>query len=96
MEAVIFTTSDGIDLAGTLFSDGNRVVIMAHQDTFGADQKTWYSFARLLAEHGYTALAFDFHGVGQSGCKLSYSNLAVDMAAIVRVEQDHSTLPIRR
>jgi WD40 repeat protein len=87
-ETVTFTTADGVTLAGTLFGDGNTAVILAHQGTPGADQQSWHPFARLLAEHGYTALTFDFRGVGQSGGKLVYGNLAIDVNAAVQFLQD--------
>ena len=80
-KTVTFSTSDGINLAGTLFGDGDIAVILAHQGTPGADQVSWQSFANLLSEHGYTALAFDFRGVGQSEGRLQYSHLAMDVSA---------------
>ena len=67
VEPVTFITEDGVTLAGTLFGKGKIAVILAHQGTPGADQTSWQPFARLLAERGYTALAFDFRGFGQSG-----------------------------
>jgi len=80
-ETVTFTTSDGINLAGTLFGEGDTAVILAHQGTPGADQRSWQSFASLLSEHGYAALTFDFRGVGQSEGELQYGNLAIDVSA---------------
>lgn len=80
-ETVTFTTSDGINLAGTLFGDGDIAVILAHQGTPGADQRSWQSFASLLSEHGYTTLTFDFRGVGRSEGRLQYSHLAMDVSA---------------
>ena len=86
-EVVSFTTSDDITLAGTLFGEGDTVVILAHQGTYGADQTTWHPFARLLAERGYVALTFDFRGVGQSKGKLLYGNLAMDVTAAIQFLQ---------
>ena len=86
--SITFTTTDGINLAGTLFSKGDIAVILAHQGTSGADQTTWYPFARLLAERGYAALTFDFRGVGKSGGKLSYGELDNDVNAAVQFLQD--------
>lgn len=83
VEQVSFATTDGISLAGELFGEGDTAVILAHQGTYGANQTTWYPFARLLAEHGMAALAFDFRGVGKSGGPLLYSNLGLDVAAAV-------------
>ena len=87
-ETVTFTTTDGINLAGTYFGMGDTAVILAHQGTPGADQTTWLPFASLLAEHGYTVLAFDFRGVGQSEGQLGYGNLAMDVNAAVQFLQD--------
>ena len=88
IETVTFTTTDGITLAGTLFGNGSTAIILTHQGTPGADQTTWSPFAYLLAERGYTALTFDFRGVGQSEGKLIYGNLAMDVAAAVHFLQD--------
>ena len=89
IETVSFATTDGVTLAGTLFGKGgDTAVILAHQGTPGADQSTWQPFANLLAEHGYTALTFDFRGVGKSGGKLLYGNLAMDVSAAAQFLQD--------
>jgi alpha/beta superfamily hydrolase len=87
VEPVTFATADGINLAGTLFGEGEVAVILAHQGTYGADQTTWQPFARVLAERGYTALTFDFRGVGQSEGKLLYGDLAKDVNAAVQFLQ---------
>jgi len=85
---IIFTTTDGITLAGTLFGEGTTAVILAHQGSFDADQTTWYPFASLLAEHGFTALTFDFRGIGKSGGKLGYRNLVLDVDAAAQFLED--------
>jgi len=81
VETVTFATEDNVTLSGTLFGNGRIAVILAHQGTPGADQTTWQPFARLLAEHGYTALTFDFRGVGQSQGVLRYGDLGMDVRA---------------
>jgi len=81
VETVHFTTGDHVTLAGTLFGKGEMAVILAHQGTPGTKQQSWQPFARLLAERGYTALTFDFRGVGQSEGRLGYGNLALDVSA---------------
>ena len=63
-EEVVFTTDDGVQIAGTLFGQGTTVVVLAHMITSG--QTSWHPFAQTLAEQGYSALAFDFRGYGQS------------------------------
>lgn len=87
-EVVTITTSDGIQLSGTLFGSGEPAVILAHQGTPGADQTSWQPFARLLAESGYTALTFDFRGVGKSSGKLRYGNLGIDVNAATQFLQE--------
>ena len=81
VETVTFTTEDNVTLSGTLFGKGKIAVILAHQGTPGTDQTTWQTFARLLAEQGYTALTFDFRGVGQSEGTLGYRDLWKDVKA---------------
>ena len=60
-----FSAEDGLELKGRLFGDGATGVVLAHM--FPADQSSWWDFAGTLAERGYTALAFDFRGYGESG-----------------------------
>jgi pimeloyl-ACP methyl ester carboxylesterase len=80
-ELVTFTTDDGVTLSGTLIGSGAVAVLLAHQGTPGANQTTWQPFARLLAERGLTALAFDFRGVGESAGELHYRDLWKDVKA---------------
>jgi len=80
-ETVTFTTEDDVRLSGTLRGNGQIAVILAHQGTPRADQTTWASFARLLAEHGFAALAFDFRGVGRSGGTFLSADLWKDVQA---------------
>jgi WD40 repeat protein len=87
-ETVTFTTEDNVALSGTLFGNGKIAVILAHQGTPGTNQTAWHPFARLLSEHGYAALAFDFRGVGQSAGKLLYGNLAMDVSAAAQFLQN--------
>jgi len=60
-EKVEFTTADGITLPGTLFpGNGDLAVVLAHQGAGQITQKSWHVFATLAAQHGVTALPFDF------------------------------------
>ena len=63
-EHVSFTTSDGVLLRGHLYGRGSTGVILAHM--YPADQSDWTDFAKVLAEHGYQALTFDFRGFTES------------------------------
>jgi pimeloyl-ACP methyl ester carboxylesterase len=70
-QAVTFTTSDGVELAGRLFGpeDATAGVVLAHM--LPADQSSWFEFADRLGGLGYRALTFDFRGYcpgGVAGC----------------------------
>jgi dienelactone hydrolase len=66
---VSFESSDGVELDGRLFGEGSTGVVLAHMR--GADQSSWYAFARRLADQGYLVLTFDSRGTcpgGEGGC----------------------------
>lgn len=63
-ESVRFETDDGMALEGLLFGDGEDGVVLAHMRPASMD--SWFPFARVLAEEGYAALAFNFRGYGSS------------------------------
>ena len=88
METVTFTTEDGVQLAGSLFGEGESAVILAHQGTPGTDQTSWYTFGELLGERGFAALTFDFRGIGQSEGAINYSALDQDVAAALQFLRD--------
>jgi WD40 repeat protein len=82
------TTEDGLQLAATLFGEGEVAVILAHQGTIGADQTTWHAFAQILAEHGFTALTIDFRGNGESEGFASPEDLDLDLMAGIQFLKD--------
>ena len=63
-QVVTFQSTDGLELSGRLFGEGDIAVILAHM--FPADQGSWQDFAQELADEGYMALTFDFRGYGSS------------------------------
>jgi pimeloyl-ACP methyl ester carboxylesterase len=68
-QAVAFPASGGIRLEGRIMGDGPVAVVLSHM--YPADQRSWWDFAEVLAEEGYTALAYDFRGYcpgGRAGC----------------------------
>jgi len=66
--AVTFRTADGVTLRGRLWPGGSTAVVFSHM--FGTTQSIWYDLAGRLAAQGYTALTFDFRGVGDSSGRL--------------------------
>ncbi len=88
VEEVNFTTDDEVKLSGTLFGGGETAVILAHMGTEGTDQQSWHPFARLLAERGFTALAFDFRGCGKSEGYMWQAQLVRDVRAATEFLQD--------
>jgi pimeloyl-ACP methyl ester carboxylesterase len=74
---VTFASSDGIRLAGRVFGQGTRGVILAHMRP--ADQSSWFAFAGRLARDGYLVLTFDFRGYcpgGAAGCSRGERTIA--------------------
>src|SRR3990172_347800 len=63
-QAVTFASTDGLELSGRLFGEGDTAVVLAHM--YPADQGSWKEFAQELAEKGYMAVTFDFRGYGRS------------------------------
>ena len=63
-EAVTLVTGDGVTLEGRRFGSGSTGVVLAHMRP--ASMESWFDFARVLAEGGYSALAFNFRGYGNS------------------------------
>jgi alpha/beta superfamily hydrolase len=93
-QSVTFETQDGVQIAGTLFGTGKTAVILAHQggssidpDVPVPDQTSWREFALTLAENGFTALTFDFRGLGESGGYWGYTTLNEDVRAAVNYLQ---------
>ncbi|MBF8267131.1 MAG: alpha/beta hydrolase [Dehalococcoidia bacterium] len=82
---VTFDTEDGVRLSGRLFGSGDVAVVLSHMRT--ADQESWWPFARVLADRGYQALAFDFRGYGDSGGELQIDHLDMDVQAALNFLQ---------
>jgi dienelactone hydrolase len=87
-EQVTFTTQDDIILGGTMFGEGDFVVILTHMGMPGTTQSSWHPFARSLAERGFRVLTLDFRGRGQSGGKPEINTLPFDMDAAIQYLND--------
>jgi pimeloyl-ACP methyl ester carboxylesterase len=64
-EAISFRTKDGITLRGRTFGSGRTVVVFSHM--YGTDQRIWFPLAGEMARRGYTAITYDYRGIGRSG-----------------------------
>lgn len=71
-EKISFTTSDGVRLVSFYWeATGDRAVILAHQ--FARDKSSWGDLPEKLRQAGFSVLALDLRGHGESD--LNYHNL---------------------
>ena len=82
---VPLTTEDGVLLRGRRFGDGDVFVILFHM--FPSDQTSWYPFAQVLADEGYTALTLDFRGYGVSEGERAIEDIGKDAEAALKFVQ---------
>lgn len=78
-QAVTFSSSDGVRLAGTVFGSGHVGIVLSHM--FPTDQTSWVAFGRRLAAEGYRALAYDFRGYGKSSGQATIAQIDRDVRA---------------
>jgi len=78
-QAVAFRSPDGVILQGRLWPAGPVAVVFSHM--FGRTQTEWADLAGHLAARGYTALTFDFRGVGSSSGRLVIRHVYRDTLA---------------
>jgi pimeloyl-ACP methyl ester carboxylesterase len=89
-EKVTFEAADGVKLSGRIFGDGRVGVVMAHMGRAGDTSTDWRRLARELAEHEYTALAYNRRGVCSergrecSGGYDSYASSWKDVVGAIR------------
>ncbi|HEU0072827.1 MAG TPA: alpha/beta fold hydrolase [Dehalococcoidia bacterium] len=84
-EPVRFETSDGVTIAGHLYSAAGpkrQVVVLAHE--LPKDQTAWTEFANKLAAVGIDALTFDFRSYGETGGPGDISKIDLDLEAAAR------------
>ncbi len=67
VEEVTFQTEDGIEIAASLFGEGDLAVIFLHMDEDNSSQRDWHPFARMLIAQDIASLTVDFRGIGNSG-----------------------------
>jgi len=83
---ITFITEDNIELNGNIFDSGNKWIILSHMSP--TDQTSWFGFAEILKEDGYSILTYDFRGYGKSKGPKDVSKLDIDLtAALAYVKQ---------
>ncbi len=91
-EKVSFVTEDDVQLGATLFgTQDDLVVLLLHMGKAKGSnntQKDWHSFARFLAENGYTSLTLDFRGRGESSGDVRNDLLPLDILAAIQYLQE--------
>ena len=80
-----FSAADGVKLVAHRFGSGPVAVVLAHDDD--GNLCTWVPFATQLAHRGYTAIAFDFRGYGESELRRGRARdrFAADVTAAVHL-----------
>jgi len=78
---ITFRTSDGVLIRGYQFGNGRTVVILSHM--YGTTQRIWFPLAEELARRGYTAITYDYRGIGGSGGKFVIAQTYRDALAAV-------------
>lgn len=59
---VLFPSTDGVEITGRLWGEGQVGVILAHGYDPTIGQAGWYPFPQILAEREYLVLTFNFRG----------------------------------
>jgi pimeloyl-ACP methyl ester carboxylesterase len=79
-----FKAADGTRLAGFRLGRGSTAVVLAHQSRGDACQ--WAGYARRLAGLGYSVIAFDFRGYGDSQTRggRAAGRIAADVTAAAK------------
>jgi uncharacterized OsmC-like protein/esterase/lipase len=83
---VTFANSNGVELAGTLEIPEHKqrgAVLFAHCFTCGKNALAATRIARVLVNHGYTVLRFDFTGLGNSEGDFANSNFSSNIEDLV-------------
>ncbi len=74
MESVAFKTEDNVHIVGNYWKGGREAVLLLHM--MPATKESWNIFAEKLSAEGYSVLAIDLRGHGESieqaGKKLNY------------------------
>lgn len=91
-QAVTFMTADGGSINALLFGKGHHAVVLAHGAVF--NKESWGDFAAALAAQGFTAMALDFRGYGDSKPGSKPDGLYEDILAAVRYLRQHGAVKV--
>lgn len=80
-QEVTFSTKDEVKLAGTFYKGSSTTVVFSHMSD--GSRAEWHDVPGLLAARGYSVLAFDFRGRGESEGSFEPSSAAEDLLAAV-------------
>ena len=83
---VSFLAADGGRIVANQYGDGAHAVVLAHGMVF--DKESFAELAEVLAQRGFTALAIDFRGYGESTAGSEERALHLDVLAAVRYLHD--------
>jgi pimeloyl-ACP methyl ester carboxylesterase len=81
VSAVTFTTGDGLVLEGLHYEGEATWVVLGHM--FPSDMTAWDDLALILQNHGYSVLAYNNRGYGNSMGERQSFDLAADAAAAI-------------
>ena len=87
LERVEFTGVDGVRLRGILHipaEPAKGAIVLSHCFTCSKDYKVLAWLGRILAEEGYSALRFDFPGLGESEGDFSRTTLSSNVNDLMR------------
>lgn len=79
VEALTFTTEDGIPLTGTLTGSGTKVVILSNQHH--VTEFLWDSFVPDLVGAGWSVFTYNYRGIGTSGGQEDVPQVGKDLRA---------------
>ncbi|HEV8340719.1 MAG TPA: alpha/beta fold hydrolase [bacterium] len=79
--SITFRTDDGVTIRGYQFGMGRAAVILSHM--YGTDQRIWFPLAEDLARRGYTAITYDYRGIGRSGGRFVIAQTYRDALAAI-------------
>ena len=67
MKELILNTSENIPISVKVFmpQTSNRKLLLINSAT-GVKQQIYFSFAKYLAEKGFTVITYDYRGIGES------------------------------